>query len=313
MLCYSTRRMKMVSQAYKKNHVKQGLDNIALKTACYVIITLFALLCLFPFALMITSSFMEEKEIISEGFKLFPNKFTTSAYRFLLGNPKRLIDSYKVTIIITVAGTVFGLFFMSMAGYVLNRKDFRYRNFFSFFIYFTTLFSGGLIPSYILMVRYLGLKDNILAMILPSLMSAWSIFLMRNFMRSVPDSMYESATIDGAGDFRIYWQIYMPLSIPALATVGLFQALGYWNQWYNAMLYIESAEKFPLQYFLQKMVNQANIQLLISKGVVIDASELPSQSIKMATAVVATGPIILLYPFVQRYFISGLTVGAVKG
>jgi putative aldouronate transport system permease protein len=196
---------------------------------------------------------------------------------------------------------------------VLNRKDFKYRNFISFFIYFTTLFSGGLIPSYILMVRYLGLKNSILSMILPSLMSAWSIFLMRNFMRSVPDSMYESATIDGAGDFRIYWQIYMPLSIPALATVGLFQALGYWNQWYNAMLYIESAEKFPLQYFLQKMVNQANVQFLISKGIVIDASELPSQSIKMATAVVATGPIILLYPFVQRYFISGLTVGAVKG
>jgi len=305
--------MKMVSQTYSKNHVKQGFDNIALKAACYVTITLFALLCLFPFALMITSSFMEEKEIISEGFKLFPKKFTTSAYRFLLSNPKKLIDSYKVTIIITVVGTVSGLFFMSMAGYVLNRKDFKYRNFFSFFIYFTTLFSGGLIPSYILMVRYLGLKNNILAMILPSLMSAWSIFLMRNFMRSVPDSMYESATIDGAGDFRIYWQIYMPLSIPALATVGLFQALGYWNQWYSAMLYIESAEKFPLQYFLQKMVNQANVQLLISKGIVIDASELPSQSIKMATAVVATGPIILLYPFVQRYFISGLTVGAVKG
>jgi len=305
--------MKMVPQAYNKNRVKQGLDNAALKTACYIIITVFALLCLFPFALMITSSFMEEKEIISEGFKLFPKKFTTSAYEFLLSNPKKLIDSYKVTIIITVAGTFFGLFFMSMTGYVLNRKDFKYRNFFSFFIYFTTLFSGGLIPSYILMVRYLGLKNSILSMILPSLMSAWSIFLMRNFMRSVPDSMYESATIDGAGDFRIYWQIYMPLSIPALATVGLFQALGYWNQWYNAMLYIESAEKFPLQYFLQKMVNQANVQFLISKGIVIDASELPSQSIKMATAVVATGPIILLYPFVQRYFISGLTVGAVKG
>ena len=303
----------MVPQAYNKNRVKQGLDNAALKMACYIIITVFALLCLFPFALMITSSFMEEKEIISEGFKLFPKKFTTSAYEFLLSNPKKLIDSYKVTIIITVAGTFFGLFFMSMTGYVLNRKDFKYRNFFSFFIYFTTLFSGGLIPSYILMVRYLGLKNSILSMILPSLMSAWSIFLMRNFMRSVPDSMYESATIDGAGDFRIYWQIYMPLSIPALATVGLFQALGYWNQWYNAMLYIESAEKFPLQYFLQKMVNQANVQFLISKGIVIDASELPSQSIKMATAVVATGPIILLYPFVQRYFISGLTVGAVKG
>jgi len=238
---------------------------------------------------------------------------TTSAYEFLLNNPEKLINAYKITIFNTVVGTALGLFFMSMAGYVLNRKDFKYRNFFSFFIYFTTLFSGGLIPSYILMVKYLHLKNSILAMILPGIMNAWSIFLMRNFMKSIPDSLYESATIDGAGSFRIYWQIIMPLSIPSLATIGLFLALGFWNEWYNAMLYIESADKFPLQYFLQKMVNQTNVQTLINKGIVIDISELPTQSIKMATAVVATGPIILLYPFVQRYFISGLTIGAVKG
>ena len=175
------------------------------------------------------------------------------------------------------------------------------------------LFSGGLIPSYILMVSYLGLRDNILAMILPGLISAWSIFLMRNFMKAIPDSLYESATIDGAGDFRIYWQIFLPLAIPSLATVGLFLALGYWNEWYNAMLYIQTPSKYPLQYFLQKMVNQTNVQLLISQGVQIDVSDLPTQSIKMATAVVATGPVILFYPFVQRYFVSGLTVGAVKG
>lgn len=297
----------------KSYAIHQGSDDIILKIVCYVLVGLFALLCLFPFVLMITSSFMTEKEIVAEGYKLFPKKMTTSAYEFLLNNPEKLINAYKITIFNTVVGTALGLFFMSMAGYVLNRKDFKYRNFFSFFIYFTTLFSGGLIPSYILMVKYLHLKNSILAMILPGIMNAWSIFLMRNFMKSIPDSLYESATIDGAGSFRIYWQIIMPLSIPSLATIGLFLALGFWNEWYNAMLYIESADKFPLQYFLQKMVNQTNVQTLINKGIVIDISELPTQSIKMATAVVATGPIILLYPFVQRYFISGLTIGAVKG
>lgn len=304
--------MKM-NKLYDINKQKLTPDEVLLQVICYISIALFALACLFPFALMISSSFMYEKEIVTEGYKLFPDRLTTSAYRFLLSNPKTLINAYKVTLINTISGSIVGLFFMSMAGYVLNRKDFKYRNFFAFFIYFTTLFSGGLIPSYILMVRYLGLKDNILAMILPALMSAWSIFLMRNFMKSIPDALYESATIDGAGSFRIYWQIFMPLAIPSLATIGLFLALGYWNGWYNAMLYIESAKKYPLQYFLQKMVHQTNVQALIDQGITIDISELPTQSIKMATAVVATGPIILLYPFIQRYFITGLTIGSVKG
>lgn len=295
------------------NTIKQGLDNTILSISSYFFVGLFALICLFPFALMISSSFMTEGEIVREGYKLFPDKLTASAYQFLLNNPKNMVNAYKITILITITGTVFGLFFMSMAGYVLNRKDFKYRNFFSFFIYFTTLFSGGLIPSYILMVKHLGLKNNVLTMILPGVISAWSIFLMRNFMKSIPDSLYESATIDGAGNFRIYWQIFLPLAIPALATVGLFSALGFWNEWYNAMLYIESTSKFPLQYYLQKMVNQANVQDLISQGIVVDISDLPTQSIKMATAVLATGPIILLYPFIQRYFIGGLTIGAIKG
>lgn len=288
-------------------------EGLILQIICYVFVSLFALICLFPFVLMITSSFMDEKEIVTEGFKLIPYKISTNAYEFLFKNPEKLLNSYGVTIFITVVGSVLGLICMSMAGYVLNRKDFKYRNFFSFFIYFTTLFSGGLVPTYILMVKHLHLKDSVFAMILPGLMSAWSIFLMRNFMKSIPDSLYESGTIDGAGDFRIYWQIFMPLAIPSLATVGLFTALGYWNEWYNAMLYIQSANKYPLQYFLQNIVNQANVATIIAQGAVVDTSNLPTESIKMATAVMAVGPIVFLYPFVQRYFISGMTVGAVKG
>jgi putative aldouronate transport system permease protein len=293
--------------------VKEGFGSKFIKVISYVCISCFALICLFPFVLMISSSFMNEQEIIHEGYKLFPNEFSFKAYDMLFRNSASLTKAYLVTIFITVVGTTLGLFMMSMAGFVLNRKDFKYRNFFSFLIYFTTLFAGGLIPSYILMVKYLHLKDSLFAMILPGVVGAWSIFLMRNFMKSIPDALYESATIDGADDFRIYWQIFIPLAVPSLATIGLFSALGFWNEWYNGMLYIQTPDKYPLQYFLQRMINQTNIQALINQGVVIDTSELPTQSIKMATAVLATGPIILLYPFVQRYFVSGLTIGAVKG
>ena len=296
-----------------KNNLTMPLEERISKIFFYIIVAVFALICLFPFTLMVTSSFMNEKEILTEGFKLIPDEWSFSAYEFLFRTPKKLIDAYGVTILTAVVGTLMGLLCMSMAGYVLCRKDFRYRNQISFFIYFTTLFSGGLIPSYLLMVNGLHLKDSIWAMILPAIMSPWSIFLMRNFMKSVPDSLYESASIDGAGDFRIFWQIFLPLAKPALATVGLFLVLGYWNQWYGAMLYIESPEKYPLQYFLQKIINQANITLLIQQGITINTQDMPSESIKMATAVVATGPIILVYPFVQKYFVSGMTVGAVKG
>ena len=295
------------------NNLTMPLEERIAKVFFYLIVAIFALICLFPFTLMVTSSFMNEKEILTEGFKLIPNEWSFSAYEFLFRTPKKLIDAYSVTITTAVIGTLMGLLCMSMAGYVLCRKDFRYRNQISFFIYFTTLFSGGLIPSYLLMVNGLHLKDSIWAMILPAIMSPWSIFLMRNFMKSVPDSLYESASIDGAVDFRIFWQIFLPLAKPALATVGLFLVLGYWNQWYSAMLYIESPEKYPLQYFLQKIINQANITLLIQQGITINTQDMPSESIKMATAVVATGPIILVYPFVQKYFVSGMTVGAVKG
>ena len=297
----------------RKAKKRIGSDEIQLKVISYIVVTLFALVCLFPFLLMISSSFMNEKEIITEGYKLIPKEITTNAYRFLLENPTKIISAYKITIQNVILGTVIGLALMSMAGYVLCRSDFKYRNQVAFFIYFTTLFAGGLIPTYMWMVNGLHLKNSIWAMILPGIASPWSIFLMRNFMKAIPDSLAESARIDGADDFRVYWQIYLPLAKPAIATIGLFLALAYWNEWYNAMLYIEDSAKYPLQYFLQQMVNKANAEMLVSQGITVDMAEMPSESIKMATAVVATGPIILVYPFVQKYFVQGLTVGAVKG
>ena len=187
------------------------------------------------------------------------------------------------------------------------------RNGISFFIYFTTLFSGGLIPWYILMTKNLGLKDSYWALILPPLLSAWNIILMRSFMKSIPESIVESAKIDGAGDFKIYQRLILPLSTPGLATIGLFLALGYWNDWFNANMFITSDSKYPLQFLLYKILSSAAV-LQTNNGAYLAANVVPpTETLKMAVAVVATGPIILLYPFVQRYFVKGLTVGAVKG
>jgi ABC-type glycerol-3-phosphate transport system permease component len=179
--------------------------------------------------------------------------------------------------------------------------------------YFTTLFSAGLAPTYIWMTRYLSLKNNYLAVLLPLLMSPWLIILMRNFMKSVPFEITESGKIDGAGDFSIFLHLVFPMMKPALATIGLFLAISYWNEWYNSMLYLPDLDYRPLQYYLYKIVNQASALRQSLAGSAVSISVLPTTTLKMATAVLVTGPIILLYPFVQRYFISGITISAVKG
>ncbi|MFC4099865.1 carbohydrate ABC transporter permease [Paenibacillus xanthanilyticus] len=279
----------------------------------YALLIVISLLCLIPFWLIVAGSFTDELEIVSDGFKLFPNTVSFEAYKSVFQTPEQIIRAYGVTIGVTAVGSALGLLLTSMAGYVLSRKDFVYRNSLSFFIYFTTLFSGGLIPWYIMMTKYLGLKDSYWAMILPPLISAWNIILMKNFMKSIPDSIIESAKIDGAGDFRIYRQLIMPLSTPGLATIGLFLALGYWNDWFNANVFITDDGKYPLQFLLYKILSSAAV-LQTDNGAYLAANIVPpTETLKMAVAVVATGPIILLYPFVQRYFVKGLTIGAVKG
>ena len=201
-----------------------------------------------------------------------------------------------------------------MTGYALQRPDFQFRNGIAFYIYFTTLFSGGLVPFYILITKHLHLRDNYLAVLLPSLMGPWVIILMKNFMKSIPHSITESAKIDGAGDFSIFLHLILPLSKPALATIGLFQALWYWNDWYYAMLFLSPNVKYrPLQLFLYNTITLADFIRNSAASSNIPPQDIPLETMKMATAVLATGPVILFYPFVQKYFIKGITVGAVKG
>jgi putative aldouronate transport system permease protein len=280
----------------------------------YVLISVFSLLCLLPFVLMISSSFSSEKAIMAKGFSLIPRDFTTFAYKILFQNPDQIIGSYLVTIIITTIGTSVGVFIIAMTGYALQRPDFQFRNGIAFYIYFTTLFSGGLVPFYILISKHLHLRDNYLAVLLPSLMGPWVIILMKNFMKSIPHSITESAKIDGAGDFTIFLRLILPLSKPALATIGLFQALWYWNEWYYAMLFLSPNVKYrPLQLFLYITITSAEFIRNSAASSHITGQDIPLETMKMATAVVSTGPLILFYPLVQKYFIKGITIGAVKG
>ena len=288
-------------------------DVLVFKAVGYPLIFLFAAVCLIPFLIVIGSSFTAESYIIRNGYSILPKEWSIESYATIFRSPMAIIRAYGVTIFVTIAGTVLSVFLNTMAGYVLQRKDFEWRNKLSFFYFFTTLFSGGLMPWYIMCVKYLHLKDSIWAMILPGIVSVWNILLVKGFMASVPFEVTESAKIDGAGDFKIFLKLIWPLSKPVIATIGLFTALTYWNDWYNSMLFINNDHLYSLQYQLYKLLNDARVlrQLASEAGIVVDT--VPIESMKMALTVVVTGPIVLLYPFVQRYFIKGLTLGAVKG
>lgn len=303
----------------EKSHrkIKRGADVIALNVIAYVFCGLMALLCLLPFLMILAGSFSSEDAIVAGGFSLIPQDFSLEAYATVFKEPLVVIRAYAVTIGLTLVGTFLGLALQTMTAYVLARKDFEWRGFFSFFFYFTTLFSGGLVPTYILYTRTLHLQNSYLALLLPMLFSVFNLLVMKSYILGLPDSLFDAAKLDGCGEFMTLIRIVLPLIKPALATVGLFIALAYWNDWYNAMLYIEDSTKYPLQYFLYEQINsiEAYKQLIADSTIsssVLSAVSLPTQTLKMALTIVVTGPIILAYPFVQKYFVQGVTIGAVK-
>jgi len=293
--------------------IRQSKDEIAFKIIGYVYIIIIAMLCLLPFILILSASLTEESAIFKHGYNFIPKVFSVEAYEILLKVPGEIIRAFGVTIIVATVGTAGSVFVSAMCAYALSNKKFKYRNKFSLIIYLTSVFSGGLIPLYILMVRYLHLKNSLLALVLPLFLSAWNIFLLRIFMGEIPQSILESAKIDGANEFTIFIRIVIPLSIPAMVTIGLFQALYYWNDWMQAMLYINDKFLYPIQYYLYSMLNsfQSINTAVMSSGVVIP--RIPTESIKMAITVIAIIPTVILFPFIQRFFVKGLTVGAIKG
>ena len=297
--------------------IRKSADVIILDVLAKAFCIIIALLCFLPFLMVVSGSFSSENAVVQNGFRLLPQDFTLESYKTVFKHPSVVLRAYITTIILTLAGTFLGLMLQTMTAYVLSRKDFKWRNGFSFFFYFTPLFSGGLVPYYILMTRTLHLKDSYLALLLPLLFSVYNLLVMKSYITALPDSLIEAAKIDGCGVFGTYIRIVLPLIKPALATVGLFIALAYWNDWYNAMLYLKSKDKYPLQYFLYEQINNIEgykkaLQNSASSSVA-SAISLPTQTLKMALTVVVTGPIVLAYPIVQKYFVQGITIGAVKG
>ena len=279
-----------------------------------VLLTLLSVVCVLPFIVIISGSLTDNYTILKEGFSLFPRNLTPEAYRTIFRSPEGIIQAYKMNFYYTFMGTVLGLLVITLTAYVISRKDFKYRNSVSFLIYFTTIFGGGMIPWYMMYANVLGLRGSTLAIWFPALMSPFLVILMRTFIvGAVPDAVVESAKIDGAGHWRIFWQIVLPVLGPGLATVGLFQALGYWNDWYRSSMFSTSSATWSLQFYLYDMVNSTLAMRQMAQNVNINTADLPTQTVKLAMAVVATGPVLLFYPFVQRYFVKGITIGAVKG
>lgn len=281
----------------------------------HLILLLFAFLCLIPFLAVVSISLSDEVEIAKNGYSLIPRGFSVNAYRFILKNPVTIVKSYGVTIAVCIVGTLLSLLVMSLCAYPLSRQDFRYRNKVSFIIFFTMLFNGGLVPTYIWVSKYLHLGNTFWVLFLPVVVSPWYLLLMRTFFQSIPYEIVESATIDGATEVQVYARLILPLSKPALATVGLFTVLGFWNDWFRGLLYIEDQNLVTLQYMLYRMMgNIQELQNAMTSGMVnVDVSSLPNESARMAMCVLAAGPMIFVFPFFQKYFVKGLTVGSVKG
>jgi len=305
---------KAPAPVFKPKKIKLDMSDRVIRGVTYVVITIFAICCIIPFWMIIASSFSTEEAIRRSGFTLWPSEFSLYSYELLFRSPDQMLGAYAVTVSLAVVGTAIGLFIISMTGYALQRKDFPYRNGIMFYIYFTSLFSAGLVPFYLLIKQTLNLGDTYWAILLPLLMNPWLITLMKNFVKAIPHEITESGKIDGAGDFRIFYSLILPSMTPAVATIGLFLALGYWNEWYYSSLFLTSKVEYrPLQYHLYNVINKvASLKNSVAGSNVV-LTDLPGETLKMATATIATGPIILLYPFVQKYFVAGLTVGSVKG
>ena len=260
--------------------------------------------------LIFMASFTAESAIMKYGYRLIPSKLSLDAYRVLLRSPI-LGNSYAVTVFVTVVGTVSAVIITAMAAYTLANKQVKFRNTLAFYFFFTMLFNGGIVPWY-LVCRSLGLINNMAALIIPSLLfSPFNMFLVRNFMMGIPDSLMESARIDGARDTYIAFKIYFPLSIPVFAAVTLFCALAYWNNWWNAIMLVDKKELYPLQFLLLQIRSRIRMLRELKEAGELNI-EVPAQSIQMATTIVTIGPIVLLYPFLQRFFLKGILLGSIK-
>ncbi|MBT2735664.1 carbohydrate ABC transporter permease [Bacillus sp. ISL-7] len=294
---------------YKSDRITQWVSHIFL--------IVLAAGSIIPFIILLSSSLTGEKVILKDGYSFFPREFSFAAYEYLLNNSSSILRAYGITIFVTVFGTVVSLGITAFLAYALSRRDLPYRNVFAFFVFFTLLFNGGLVPTYLVYTQIFDLKNTIWALIVPGLlMNGFNVLLMRTFfITSIPEPVIESARMDGAGEFRTFFSIVLPLSLPILATIGLLQTIHYWNDWFNGLIYITDPQLFSIQNILNRML--ADIQFLATSDLGSNASqaasEIPSTGVRMAIAVVGVLPILIAYPFFQKYLVKGIALGSVKG
>lgn len=278
-----------------------------------IFILLFALMCLLPMILTFVVSITDETSIMRNGYSFFPKRFSLYAYKLMFQGGSRVINGYLISTLVTVVGTLMSIVITGLAGYSISNKSVKYRGALSLYFFIPMVFSAGIVPWYLICTS-LNLRNNLFALLIPNLLfSPFNLFLVRNFMGGIPDSLRESATIDGANDILIAFKIYFPLSIPVLATIGLFCGLAYWNDWWNAIMLVDNKNLYPIQYLLLQLKSQISmlrdLQFLSGSGNVTP----PAESLKMAIVIITIGPIVLLYPFLQRYYVKGLVIGSVKG
>lgn len=291
----------------------KNISDSLVKAIAYIFITLFAVACIFPFLLVFSTSITDEIYIIKNGFRLIPGGISFKAYKLILESGV-IFKAYGVTIFATIVGTILSMLVTSCLAYPLSLDKFKYKHKISFYVYFTMLFSGGLVPTYLLIAKYLHMKNSIWVLIIPVLVNPWNMFLMRNFFKTIPKELGEAARIDGAGEIRILFTIILPVAKPAIATIGLFYALGYWNEWFRALLYITNENLYPLQYLIMRIIRNILFakQMAAQTGIPL-GDMIPKYSSRMASTILTIGPIVFAYPFVQKYFIKGLTIGSIKG
>lgn len=319
---------KKEAEAYNELDAKKNVSNVsdgmhrfnrvtpasnALYSALFIFI---AAICVLPVIFVIIISFTSEKSIGVYGYSFFPKELSLSSYRYVWNMRAIVGRSFLNSIGITVVGTCLGVVLTATMGYTLSRRNYRFRNFFTWFIFIPMLFRGGTLASYVVNTQVMNLKDTYWALILPICCSTFNIIIMRTFFTTtVPDEMIESGKIDGASQLRIFVQLVLPICLPAVATIALFLTFAYWNEWYHASIYLSTnrSDLFPLQYVLVSI--EQKIQWLINNAnnIGADAQDVPSETMRMAIVVIAVVPIMFSYPFFQKYYISGLTVGAVKG
>jgi len=297
----------------RKIKIKRTADETIFNILGYLILTLIGIVTIYPFLVLIGSSFAKESDILTYGYTIFPKNISLESYSLIFNNPQKILRAYFLTIFITIVGTLSALMISAMSAFVLSKKNLKYRNAMAFYIYFTTLFSGGLAPFYIVVSNVLHMRNTIwILLLLPMFVTQniLYILILKNFINSIPQSLIEAAEIDGAGDFYIFIKIILPLSKPALASIGLFIALYYWNDWWSAMMFIDKQSLYPLQYVLYQILSSVNVAAYMVNN--IASFNMPKETLKLAMTVVSTGPIILLYPFLQKYFIKGVTLGSLK-